>query len=68
MSFLLCPKDYKPCYDDLCRSTGTCFALQGEPMIELCPVCKQETKDCECPCKGCGQVGYCSCFEEDESA
>jgi hypothetical protein len=32
----ICPKDLKPCIDDLCYGSG-CLRLDGEPMLERCP-------------------------------
>lgn len=46
MSYI-CPKDGRPCCDDLCRSAG-CFALNGEDMIEVCDHCTQMVSNCEC--------------------
>lgn len=60
---LLCPKDYKYCLDDMCRGSLTCMITQDE-MIELCPSCKQEVRECECPCLGCGQVVCCCDYDE----
>ncbi len=34
----LCPKDYKPCCDDLCHGFG-CLRMDGYPMLETCDVC-----------------------------
>lgn len=51
---LVCPKDLKPCCDDLCRGSG-CLRLCGVEMVELC--------------KGCGHpedpyFGLCTCDPE----
>lgn len=33
-----CPKDGRPCMDDLCYGGG-CLLLQGEPMLDRCEEC-----------------------------
>lgn len=35
---MLCPKDRKPCVDDLCYGSG-CMRMSGKPMLEVCGVC-----------------------------
>lgn len=37
MSYV-CPKDYKPCCDDLCHGSG-CLRDNGYPMLQECDVC-----------------------------
>lgn len=36
---MICPKDLKPCCDDLCYGGG-CLAMGGYPMLERCQFCK----------------------------
>lgn len=43
----VCPKDAKPCCDDLCHSAG-CIDMDGDEMIEICDRCRQELDDCAC--------------------
>lgn len=54
----ICPKDYKPCCDDLCYGSG-CLAMNGYPMLTCCPVCNglvdDENPDC----------GSCQCDDEE---
>lgn len=53
---MFCPLDGKPCIDDLCRGTRTCFADGGStPMLEKCSGCGQlvacdgsNNDDCDC--------------------
>lgn len=44
----LCPKDLKPCMDDICRGAG-CLET-GEDLLERCPQCKQvyDYEGCDC--------------------
>lgn len=49
---MYCPKDLKPCIDDLCYGGG-CIAMDGEPMVFKCPGCGQfvsdeDDEDCTC--------------------
>ena len=37
---MLCPKDFQPCIDDLCRGSNRCFDT-GEALYEECHGCKQ---------------------------
>lgn len=57
MSYL-CPKDYKPCCDDLCHGGG-CLRMGGYAMLQECDVCKgiidEEIPDC----------GTCTCGQDD---
>lgn len=34
----ICPKDLRPCCDDLCYSGG-CIQMDGYPMLQQCHVC-----------------------------
>lgn len=48
----ICPKDLKPCPDDLCRGSGTCVITRGE-LLERCGHCGQAYSrdysiDCAC--------------------
>lgn len=49
----LCPKDFKPCYDDVCHGAG-CIRIPGSPaMYELCSGCgnyvsDDDHDDCTC--------------------
>jgi hypothetical protein len=46
----LCPVDFKPCEDDLCHGAG-CIRSSGEPMLEICHICKDfkdEYSGCRC--------------------
>lgn len=52
---LLCPKDMKPCIDDLCRGCGECIRTRT-PMMELCPGCGQPTE-----LGGGGINDFCTC-------
>ena len=48
----ICPKDCKPCIDDLCRGSGTCMRT-GTEMWEQCSICHQvysEEYGVECAC------------------
>jgi len=55
----LCPKDYKPCCDDLCHGGG-CLRMNGYEMLVVCDVCKgiidEEIPEC----------GTCKCGEDYE--
>lgn len=49
---MLCPKDLKPCIDDLCYGGGCIFT--GEAMYSLCSGCgnyssDDDDMDCTCP-------------------
>ena len=35
---MICPKDFKPCCDDLCYGGG-CILMDGAAMYEECPGC-----------------------------
>lgn len=54
---MLCPKDYKPCCDDLCHGSG-CLRMNGYAMLEVCDICHgiidEEIPDC----------GTCTCGED----
>ena len=54
----LCPKDGKPCCDDLCHGSG-CLRMDGYPMLEVCDHCNgiidEEMPDC----------GTCTCCDDD---
>ena len=41
---MLCPKDMKPCIDDLCYGGG-CIECDGAPMYHLCDGCGQPISD-----------------------
>ena len=41
---MLCPKDLKPCCDDLCHGGG-CLQMDGEPMWHTCSGCGQPVSD-----------------------
>ena len=48
---MLCPKDLKPCVDDLCRGSGC--VLTGEALYEKCHGCgalvsEDDHDDCIC--------------------
>ena len=44
----VCPVDMQGCCDDICRGAG-CVMADGEPMIEICEICKREVgEDCIC--------------------
>ena len=54
MSYL-CPKDYKPCCDDLCHGGG-CIRMNSYAMLLVCDVCKgiidEEIPECStCSCE-----------------
>lgn len=55
---MLCPKDEKPCCDDLCYSGG-CL-LTGTGMLESCGVCGGQV-DTDMP-----ELSTCECSDEDE--
>lgn len=47
-----CPKDMKPCIDDLCHGGG-CLEMEGAPMYYRCNGCgklvsEDDTDLCEC--------------------
>jgi hypothetical protein len=51
----ICPKDFLPCCDDICRGGG-CIRLQGMPMYTRCNGCNQpvaidgsDDDMCTCP-------------------
>ena len=48
---MLCPKDLKPCMDDLCRGGGGCF-YTGEALYRKCEcgayVSDEDDMDCTC--------------------
>lgn len=54
-SMAICPRDMKPCCDDLCYGGG-CLWLGGEAMLERCPggcgglvaVDGSDNDDCRC--------------------
>lgn len=54
----LCPKDYKPCCDDLCHGGG-CMQMNGYEMLRVCDVCKgiidEEILECS----------TCTCLDND---
>jgi hypothetical protein len=54
----LCPKDGRPCCDDLCRGGG-CIALGGYGMLEVCQFCNG-TLDPEMP-----ECSTCSCDDDE---
>jgi len=52
---LVCPKDCKQCWDDLCRGSG-CMRMDGYPMLEKCSSCggfiDDEIMECStCTCE-----------------
>jgi hypothetical protein len=46
---MICPKDGTACPDDLCHGSG-CMAMDGYPMLSICPHCRgtvdEEIPDC----------------------
>ena len=52
MSGSYCPKDLKPCPDDVCRGSGSCLEIDA-PLLKKCPRCgalfDDEVLFCECP-------------------
>lgn len=55
---MLCPKDYKPCCDDLCHGGG-CLQMEGYQMLAQCSVCGG-IQDSEIP-----ECSTCTCEDED---
>ena len=58
----ICPKDMKPCPDDLCRGSGYCLqSVYGHAeLLELCAVCRKpygELVDCDCDEDGYDEDG-----------
>ena len=53
----ICPKDMKPCCDDLCYGGG-CLALGGYPMLHECSMCGQLVDE--------ENGGECACCDDDE--
>lgn len=55
----LCPKDQKPCWDDLCYGSG-CMQMDGYEMLEACAICggyvDHEFSECS----------TCTCDEADD--
>jgi hypothetical protein len=57
----VCPADFRPCIDDLCRGSG-CMLLEGEPMLERCSggcgayvaTDGSGSSDCQCEPVECG--------------
>lgn len=48
---MLCPKDSKPCLDDLCHGAG-CLQMDGYPMLVQCDRCGDLIEDCSsCTCE-----------------
>ena len=50
---MICPKDGKPCCDDLCYGGG-CLELEGAPMLYRCPGCGvliSDEDDLDCTCE-----------------
>ena len=56
---MLCPKDLKPCCDDLCYGGG-CIEMDGYPMLTVCYKCGGAI-DKEIP-----ECSTCSCDYDDE--
>ena len=56
---MICPKDYRPCCDDLCRGGG-CLRMGGYPMLVVCHKCKGFIDDEN------DQLSSCVCDEPDE--
>ena len=60
----ICPKDGKPCIDDVCRGSGVC-GITGNDMWEECPHCHgiystEFGVDCACePCDDYDEDGQC---------
>lgn len=49
----ICPKDLKPCPDDLCRGSGRCIRT-GDDMLDTCDRCGQiysEEFNIDCACE-----------------
>ena len=49
---MICPKDMRPCCDDLCYGGG-CLAMDGAPMLYRCDGCgawisDDDMIDCQC--------------------
>lgn len=52
---MLCPKDRRPCIDDLCRGGG-CIELGGAELLEQCQICggtidPESPLDSTCSCE-----------------
>ncbi len=48
----ICPKDFRPCPDDLCRGSGVCLE-NGYELLEMCAICRKAYSrdlDIECAC------------------
>ena len=56
---MICPKDNKPCCDDICYGSG-CVQMDGYPMLKICDIC-HGTIDSEIP-----DCGTCTCDADDE--
>lgn len=49
---MYCPKDFRPCCDDLCYGGG-CLAMEGAPMLQKCDGCgafisEEDSDNCTC--------------------
>lgn len=53
---MYCPKDFKPCIDDLCRGGG-CLEMGGAQMYEKCIGCGAFISD--------DDHDACTCEEDD---
>lgn len=56
---MLCPKDNKPCCDDMCHGAG-CIEMGGYAMLSVCERCGG-TIDEEIP-----ECGTCTCDDEND--
>lgn len=56
---MICPKDNKPCIDDICYGCG-CVQMDGYPMLKICDIC-HGTIDSEIL-----DLGTCTCDEDDD--
>jgi hypothetical protein len=53
---MLCPKDFKPCIDDLCYGGG-CLEMDGAPMYSRCDGCGAPVSD--------EDMDLCTCDPDD---
>jgi len=53
----LCPKDGKPCCDDLCYAGG-CLMMDGYHMLEVCDACGGTIDEVQPECGTC-RCDYC---------
>ena len=55
---MLCPKDSKPCCDDLCHGGG-CLEMDGYPMLATCSFCGGTIDEAMPECS------TCTCGDDD---